>query len=198
MWSLLRKLLLNSCVHQTLVDLLWAPKEIVLKHMLSSGVCLIMLIICVALTLERSSTCKKEFSLLFKISIGNLIPKEESTDHISWDHKQFIFHLKNEDKINLSAYIFNYLCEEIKDNTKLRKNNVPYARLLSELFYRGRPIHDLKNLPDNGNMEKIYGNILFASVLDNIKLMKKIVVFASKIPLSVSCTNSNYLKDYPI
>lgn len=62
---------------------------------------------------------KDEFKLLFKILINCLIPREGSTYQISWDHKHFIFYLKNEDKINLSAYIFNHLCEAIKYGTKL-------------------------------------------------------------------------------
>lgn len=78
---------------------------------------------------------KKVFKLLFKILIGCLILREGSTGHISRDHKHLIFYLKIEDKINLSAYIFNHMCEAIKDSTKLRKNNVPYARLLSELLF---------------------------------------------------------------
>lgn len=79
---------------------------------------------------------KKDFRLLFKILIGCLIPRERSTNQISWDHKHFIVSLNNEDKINLLAYIFNHLCEAIKDNAKLRKKNVPYARLLLNCFIR--------------------------------------------------------------
>lgn len=76
----------------------------------------------------------KNMKKKLKILISCLIPREGSTYHISWDHKHFIFYLKNEDKINLSTYIFNHLCEAIKDSRKLRKKNVPYARFLSELF----------------------------------------------------------------
>lgn len=137
---------------------------------------------------------KKVCRLLFKILIGCLIPKEGSTYHISWDHKHFIFYLKNKDKINLSAYIFNHLCEAFKDSTKLRKKNVPYARL----FYQGCLIYALRNLPDNRDLKKIYGNILFASVMANMKLMKKSDITASKIPFVVRSTNSDYLEDYPI
>lgn len=77
---------------------------------------------------------QKDFKLLFKILISCLIPREGSIDQISWDHMYFIFYLKNEDKINLSAYIFNHLYEDIKGNTKHHKKNVPYARLLFGLF----------------------------------------------------------------
>lgn len=46
---------------------------------------------------------KDEFRLLIKILINFLIPREGTTDQISWYHKHFIFYLKNEDKINLPA-----------------------------------------------------------------------------------------------
>lgn len=79
---------------------------------------------------QKVKNTKKVYMLLFKTLIGCLISREESTDQILWDHKHFILYLKNEDKINLSAYIFNHLCKAIKDNTKLCKKNMPYARLL--------------------------------------------------------------------
>lgn len=78
---------------------------------------------------------KDDFRFLFKILINFLVPREGSTYHISWDQKHFLFYLKDENMINISAYIFNHLCEAIKDSTKLRKKNLPYARLLSELFF---------------------------------------------------------------
>lgn len=66
------------------------------------------------------------------------------------------------------------------------------------MFYQGRLIESFKTLSDNGDLEEIHGNILFASVLDNMKLMKKNDVIASKVTLSVRCTNSNYLEDYHV
>ncbi|XP_050897528.1 uncharacterized protein LOC127104386 [Lathyrus oleraceus] len=141
---------------------------------------------------------KDNFRLLFKILINCIIPREGSTNQIFWDHKHFIFYLKNEDKINMSSYIFNHICEAIKDSTKLQKKNVLYARLLPELFFQGRLIDALKSLYDNEDLEEFYGNIISASVLDNTEMKMKCEIFASDIPISVRCTTSNYLKDYPV
>lgn len=135
---------------------------------------------------------------MFKILISCLIPKEGSTGHISWDHKHFIFYLKNLDNINLSAYIFNHLCEAIRESIKHHKRNMPYARLLYELFYQGHLIDALKTFPDNENLEEIHRKILSTSVLSNMKLLKKSEVVASKVPLSVRCTNPGYLEDCPV
>ncbi|XP_050902864.1 uncharacterized protein LOC127115328 [Lathyrus oleraceus] len=62
---------------------------------------------------RKVKNMKRESKLVFKILVGCLIPREGSTDQISWDHKYFLFYLKNEDKINLFTYIFNHLCEAI-------------------------------------------------------------------------------------
>lgn len=51
-----------------------------------------------------------EFILLFIILIDCLIPREGSTNQISWYHKHFIWFLVNQEKINLHAYMFHHLC----------------------------------------------------------------------------------------
>lgn len=141
---------------------------------------------------------QKDFKLLLKFLISCMIPREGNTYQISWDHNHFIFYFKNEDKINISAYIFNHLCEAIRESTKHHKENVSYARLLSELFSQGRLINTLKTFPDNKDLKEIHGNILSVSVFENMKLLKKSEVVASKMPLSVRCTNPDYLEDYPV
>lgn len=108
------------------------------------------------------------------------------------------FSTKNEDKINLSIYIFNHLFDAKKDSTKLCKKNIPYARLLPKLFFHGRLIDALKSLSDNEDLEEIYRNILSTSILVNMNIKKKCEVIASKIPFSIKCTNFVYIEDYPV
>ena len=50
-------------------------------------------------------------------------------------------------------------------------------------FFQGCLIVALKNMPDNEDLEEIYGNILSTSVLANMKPLKKSEVVASKVPL---------------
>lgn len=104
----------------------------------------------------------------------------------------------NKDKINLHSYIFHHLCEVIKENKNHNKKNVPYARLLSEVFHQGRLTDALKTVSDNEDLEEIHGNIICASYLDNMKLLKKSEVVVSKDPLKVRCTKTDYLEDYPM
>lgn len=75
---------------------------------------------------------------------------------------------------------------------------MPYSKLLFELFYQGRLIDALKTLPDNGDLEEIHGNIMYAYVPANMKLLKKCDVVDSRVPLSVICINPDYLEDYPV
>lgn len=114
-----------------------------------------------------------EYKLMFTILIGCLIPREESSDQISWDHKNFIWFLVNKELINLPAYIFHHMCEVIKENTKHHKKNVPSIRLFSELFHQSKLIENLMNLGANEDMEIIYGNILSTAILGNMNVIKK-------------------------
>lgn len=75
--------------------------------------------------------------------------------------------------INLPVYIFYHMFEAIKESTKHNKKNVPYARLLSELFHHSRLVETLMNFGANEDMKMIYGNILSATVLGNMNIINK-------------------------
>lgn len=85
---------------------------------------------------SKVKNLKNEFIILFRISIGCLIPREGSIDQISWDHKHFIWFLVvNQYTINLPTYIFSHLCEAIRETNINHKKSIPHARLLSKLFH---------------------------------------------------------------
>lgn len=69
----------------------------------------------------------------------------QHTDQISWDHEHLILLLENKEKVNLHAYIFHRLYENIKECKKHKKKNIPYGRLLFELFYQSRLIQNLRD-----------------------------------------------------
>lgn len=74
---------------------------------------------------------------------------------------------------NLPAYIFHHMCETIKGITKHNKKNVPYGRLLFELFHQSKLIETLMKLGSSEDMKMIYGNILSVVVLGNMNIIKK-------------------------
>lgn len=79
---------------------------------------------------------------------------------------------------------------------KHKKKNVPDARLLSELFHQHHIINSLGAASAHDDLEEIHGNILSASVLANMKLLKKNEVVLSNETLIVRGSKPAYLKDY--
>lgn len=71
------------------------------------------------------------------------------------------------------AYIFNYLCEVIRENYKNEKKNMPYARVLYELFHQRRLIEYHKEIVATQDLEESYGNILSVAILGHMKIIKK-------------------------
>lgn len=97
--------------------------------------------------------------------------------------------------INLPAYIFPHMCEAIKDNNKHSKKNVPYIRLLYELFHQCRLIETLMKLDANEDMEIIYGSILLADVQGNMNIIKNKDVIHPPSCLEIRNDNTEYI-DY--
>lgn len=50
---------------------------------------------------------------------------------------------------------------------------MPYARLLSEVFHQSRLIETPKEDGATQDMEEYFGNILFAAILGNMKIIRK-------------------------
>lgn len=125
-----------------------------------------------------------------------MIPREGSFDHISWDHIHFIWYLVNGEKINLSAYIFNHICEDILKSYKHENKNVPYARLLSDLFYQSRLIENLKATNVIKDLEEYFGNIHHAVVLGHMKIIKKKDVVKPEASIRIRSANTTYIEDF--
>lgn len=141
---------------------------------------------------------KIPYSLLFKILIGYLIPREGSTGQISWDHMHLIWYLVNGERINLDAYIFNKICEAIRERYKHKNKNVSYARLLFELFHQIRLIKYLKETSTTQDLEESYGNIMSASIQGHMKIIKKKDVVKPEASLSIKSGKIAYIKDFPV
>lgn len=69
---------------------------------------------------------------------------------------------------------------------------------MSELFHQVRLIDSLKVHADYDDLEEIHEYIHSASLLANMKLVKKNEVVLSKDPLGVRSEKPNYLEDYPV
>lgn len=98
---------------------------------------------------------------------------------------------------NLPAYVFHHVCEAIKDNTKHRKKNVPYVRLLYDLFHQSMLIETLLNLGVKEYMEMIYGYILLVAILGNMNIIKNKDVIYPLSSLRIRNDNTKYINDFP-
>lgn len=137
------------------------------------------------------------YILLFRILIGCLIPRKGSFDWIYWDHKPFIQFLMNCERLKLDAYIFNHMCDAIKVSQKHNKKNVPYAKLLSELFHQSILIDALKKVSATQDLEETYGNIPFVDVLGNMNIIKMNDMVKSEESISIRSGKTAYIKDFP-
>lgn len=74
---------------------------------------------------DKIKNMHNNYIILFRIIIHCLIPREGSIDQISWDHKQIILFLVNDQKVNLAAtfsIIFVRLLEKLR---KIRRRMYP-------------------------------------------------------------------------
>ncbi|WJX18669.1 hypothetical protein P8452_08446 [Trifolium repens] len=110
--------------------------------------------------------------LLFRILIGSIIPRDGATDQISWDHKNFLYFLVNETRMNLDAYIFNHLYKSIQSCFKKHTTPVPYGRVLSELFYQCRLVEVIEKTECVQDLKEAKGSILFVAILVHMNLKK--------------------------
>jgi hypothetical protein len=74
--------------------------------------------------------------IVIKLIYGCIQPRESDNDTISWDHKHLALLNIHKFHANMTSYIFNYLCKNIKED----KKTILYGRLLFKLFYQSRLI----------------------------------------------------------
>ena len=74
--------------------------------------------------------------MLLKIQSENLLPKGSGGDKPSLDHKVFPHFFLTKERANVPKYIFKHLIKSLEDSQTIKKNFVPYGRLLSEIFIK--------------------------------------------------------------
>ena len=88
-------------------------------------------------TLYNSSTKGKykdmdmRTKMLLKIQSENLLPKGSGGDKPSLDHKVFLHFFLTRERANVPKYIFKHLINCLKDSQTIKRNLVPYGRILS-------------------------------------------------------------------
>ncbi|MCI05961.1 hypothetical protein A2U01_0027016, partial [Trifolium medium] len=122
--------------------------------------------------LNLVSSLKDEFKVLFKILTLSVFPRDNLPKHLTYEDKYCLYFLSKGIKINLSASIFEHLCDCIKESHDKSLARVAHPRLLSELFYQTKLIERLKENFE-AYVEEVRGCILDAEVLIELDLKWK-------------------------
>jgi len=97
------------------------------------------------------------------------------SDQPSVDHKLVLYFLAPFDKINLSKYPMHHLCWAVKEGIRGKRKQIPYGRLMSEIFTQGKPLETLRRnkLASDKILRTRTGKIINGKTLQNMKIIKK-------------------------
>ena len=112
--------------------------------------------------------------MLLKIQFENLLPKGGGSDQPSLAHKVFIHHIIHGEKVNLPWYIFKYMVKELWKSQNEDRFQVPYGRLLSEIFHQGGIIEALSQTRfyTDQMLETVVGKVINGKTLKNMQQIK--------------------------
>jgi len=156
-------------------------------------------------TLYNSSTKGKykdmnmKTKMLLKIQSENLLPKGSGGDKPSLDHKVFLHFFLTRERANVPKYIFKHLINCLKDSQTIKRNLVPYGRILSEIFHQIGVLDALKNVKcfNDAQLGTVTGRIINGATMVTMKLIKKEDHQELSTDLKESSVISNLMDDFP-
>jgi hypothetical protein len=92
----------------------------------------------------KPSEMKIHNRMLVKFSNDCFFQRAGGSDQPNNQQKLAIYFMAILDKINFPRYVMDHLCWAINEGTVRGRKQVPYGRLLSEIFYQGRVVDFLK------------------------------------------------------
>jgi len=146
-----------------------------------------------------NSTTKGKYSelsmrskMLLKIQNENLLPKGSGGDKPSLDHKVFLHFFLTKQKANVPKYIFRHMIKNLKEIQTIKRNCIPYGRLISEILHQGGILKALKgvNYFTDAQLSTVTGKIINGGTLKHMKLIRK-------EDLKESSLISNLMDDFP-
>jgi len=137
--------------------------------------------------------------MLLKIESENLLPKGSGGDKPSLDHKVFLHFFLTKERANVPKYIFKHLIKSLEDSQTIKKNFVPYGRLLSEIFHQIGVLDALKsiNCYTDAQLSTVTGRIINGATLVTMKLIRKEDHQELRTDLKESSVISNLMDDFP-
>jgi len=84
---------------------------------------------------DKYRDMQKEHKVLQKLMQECFLPKGGGVDTLSLVHRVFLHFFVKFEKVNLPRYIFHHMIWALKESQEKNKRFIPYARLLSKIFY---------------------------------------------------------------
>jgi len=135
--------------------------------------------------------------MLLKFMTECFFQKGGGSDQPSVDHKLVLYFLDAFDKINLPKYLMHHLCWAVKEGIRGKRKQIPYGRLLSEIFTQGKLMETLRsnNLAFNKTLRTRTGKMINGKTLQNMKIIKKLS--PNEKDLKESTDQTKLMKDFP-
>jgi len=135
--------------------------------------------------------------MLLKFMTECFFRKGGGSDQPSVDHKLVLYFLAAYDKINLPKYLMHHLCWAVKEGMKGKRKQIPYGRLLSEIFTQGKLLETLRRnkLASYKILRTRTGKIINGKTLQNMKIIKKFS--PNEKDLKESAVQTELMKDFP-
>jgi len=113
--------------------------------------------------------------MLLKFMTDCFFQKGGASDQPSVDHKLVLYFLAAFEKINLPRYLMHHLCWAIKEGIRGKRKQIPYGRLLSEIFTQGKLLETLRKnkLASDKALGTVTGKIINGKTLQNMKIIRK-------------------------
>ena len=150
-------------------------------------------------TKGKYSELSMRTKMFLKIQNENLLPNGSSGDKPSLDHKVFLHFFLTRERANVPKYIFRHMIKNLKDSQTIRRNCIPYGRLISEILHQGGILNALKKVNSftNAQLGTVTGNIINGATLLHMKLIRKEDHKVFSTNLKESSVISNLMDDFP-
>jgi len=137
--------------------------------------------------------------MLLKIQNENLLPKGSGGDKPSLDHKVFLHFFLTRERANVPKYIFRHMIKNLKDSQTIKRNFIPYGRLISEILHQGGILNALQkvNYFTDAQLGTVTGKIINGATLVHMKLIRKEDHKELSTELKESLVISNLMDDFP-
>lgn len=145
---------------------------------------------------DKGKQMHHNYKIIFKMIIRYLIPRQGSSDQISWDYKHVIrlwFKPGSElGCIHIQPSVWSY-CE---DQHKQEKN-VLYARLLYEIFHQSKLVDALEKLDATSELSEEYGRVMSSELLVSVGILQKNQLLKLETDFIIRKEKRNYIENFP-